>query len=78
LIETGLGPITVEIAEPLLTMARDLRKAETAEAATEVLQKADTQLDFWEKTHRAAESDEGKAALPFGVELRLPPEFEFQ
>jgi len=78
LIETGLGPITVEIAEPLLTMARDLRKAETAEAATEVLQKADTQLDFWEKTHRAAESDEGKDALPFGVELRLPPEFEFQ
>lgn len=75
-LETELGLIEIDTAEPVLTLARHLRLAETAEAAAMVLQETDSRLDTWERSRRAAESDEGKVVLPFGVELRLPREFE--
>ena len=75
-LETDLGPIVIDIAEPVLKLARYLRVAETAEAAAAVLQETDSQLDVWEKSRRAAAGDEGTVVLPFGVELPLPREFE--
>jgi hypothetical protein len=76
-LETQLGPVEIDIAEPVLKLARHLRGVETADAAT-VLQEVDAQLDAWEKSRREAKSDEGTVVMPFGVELHLPRRFDRQ
>ncbi len=75
-IETELGEIDVELAEPVITIARELLQAEDAGYAAAVLQKADLQLDVWESSRRPTKIEDRKVVLPFGVELRLPQEFE--
>jgi hypothetical protein len=75
-IETELGEIDVELAEPVITIARELLQAEDADHAAAVLQKADLQLDVWESSRRPTKVEDRNVVLPFGVELRLPQEFE--
>jgi hypothetical protein len=76
LIETEFGPIEIDLSKPLLTLARNICLAETPEAAEEVLRQPDSQLDDWEPLRRTATSESGGVVLPFGVELRIPSEFE--
>jgi hypothetical protein len=59
-----------------MTIARELLQAEDADHAAAVLQKADLQLDVWESSRRPTKIEDRKVVLPFGVELRLPQEFE--
>jgi hypothetical protein len=75
-LETELGSIEVDIAEPVIKLARYLATAETDEAAVAVLRDVDSRLDAWQSQRRERGPEDGTVALPFGVELRLPREFE--
>jgi hypothetical protein len=75
-IDTEFGPIEVDLSMPLMTLARNLCVAETSEAADEVVRVADSQLNAWEPSRRSATHELRRVVLPFGVELRVPPEFE--
>ena len=72
LLETQLGPVEIDIVEPVLKLARRLRHPESPEAAATALQEIDSELDVWEESRPAAESSESRVTLPFGVELHLP------
>lgn len=75
-IETELGPVEVGIAEPLVVLARDLRKAQSVEEAAVLLRDADAQLDRWQQFRHVGEGLQETTVLPCGVELRLPREPE--
>jgi hypothetical protein len=75
-IETELGSIAIDISEPLMALTRAICRTETSEAADVVLWKADSQLDEWENSRRVLTHETRNIVLPFGVELRFPPEFE--
>jgi hypothetical protein len=75
-IETELGTVYVELAEPIITFAHKLRQAESQDAAAAALREADSQLDVWRFSRQAASREAGRIVLPFGVELRLPRGFE--
>ena len=66
------GPVEIDIAEPVLKLARYLRHIETPEAAATVLQEVDSQLDAWEESRPEAKSSESRVIMPFGVQLHLP------
>lgn len=75
-IETELGPIQVGIAEPLLALARHLRNPQSSQENETFLRKTDAQLDSWQKSRDVAAEPERPVVLPFGVEIRIPTEFE--
>ena len=75
-LETELGLIEVDIAEPVFKLARYLANAESDAAAVAVLKDVDSRLDAWQSLRRERGGEDGTVALPFGVELRLPREFE--
>jgi hypothetical protein len=71
-METVLGPIEIQIAEPLLAFARRFRQAELHDLTADILRKTDAQLDLWAELRRPLAEDSEDVLLPFGVELRLP------
>jgi len=75
-VDTELGAISVEVAEPIISLARTLRRAEPPDIAVAALREADAQLDAWEASRRTATRQRGSVVLPFGVEVRLSGEFE--
>jgi hypothetical protein len=75
-IETDLGSINVEIAEPVIKFARSLWIAENANVAAAALQEADAQPDEWEIARKAVPREHNTIILPFGVQVQLPREFE--
>jgi len=75
-IETAVGPIKIEIGKPLVNLAKGLwRAADSSDAAT-ALEKADIQLDKWEASRRGRPRRHTDVALPFGVEVNLPHDFD--
>jgi hypothetical protein len=72
-LETELGPIRIELSEPLLMLARKLRQTADYDEAITVLREADAQLDRWQL---ATSEDDGKTILPFGAVVFSPREFE--
>jgi hypothetical protein len=77
-LETELGPIEIDIAEPIIALARRLRVAVTAEAAANALEDTDSRLDVWERSRRSSDIVDGGVILPCGVELRFPHERDRQ
>lgn len=75
-IETVVGPVNVEIAAPVVTLARKLWRSEDRDAAADVLEHTDAQLDEWEHARRTAPRKRNSVILPFGVEVRLPDDFD--
>ncbi|HEX4748442.1 MAG TPA: hypothetical protein VH302_02775 [Bryobacteraceae bacterium] len=75
-IQTEIGPIDIDVAEPVLDLARHLRLERSADVATNLLREVDSQLDVWENSRRySVEREKGRAVLPFGVELSIPRGF---
>jgi hypothetical protein len=68
-IQTELGPVFIDLAEPAIRLARTLGRAENQEVAAAALREADSTLDTWEASLRKAGSEPGKTTLPFGVEV---------
>lgn len=75
-VVTELGTIEVKIADQVISLARRLSLSQEPGSAVEALQEADSQLDDWEASRVAATRDRDTVVLPFGVEVRLPEEFE--
>jgi len=75
-IQTELGPLLIDLAEPVIKLARNLGRAENQEAAAAALREADSTLDTWGSSSRKTGSEHGKTTLPFGVEVGLPRDFE--
>ncbi len=75
-IETERGTLEVDLSTPLMTLTRQLCRAETVGVASEIIQTADAQLNFWETSRRAEVRQVREIVMPFGVELRVPAEFE--
>jgi hypothetical protein len=74
-IQTEPGTIRVELADPLITLARKLSQTEDPDAAAAALRQVDSQLDVWQSSRRSATREAGRVVLPFGVELLVPLEF---
>lgn len=77
-VDTDLGTIDVEVAAPVISLARLLQRTEAPDRAVAALREADAQLDAWEASRRSASRQRGSVVLPFGVELRLPDGFELR
>jgi len=77
-VDTELGAISVEVAEPVISLARSFRRAEAPDIAAAALREADAQLDAWEASRRTATRQRGNVVLPFGVEVRLSSDFELR
>lgn len=75
-VETERGTLEVDLSTPLMTLTRELCTAETTESANEIIHEADARLDVWEKARRAEIRQARGIVMPFGVELRVPAEFE--
>jgi hypothetical protein len=75
-VETERGTLEVDLSTPLMTLTRQLCRAETVETAAGAVQAADDQLNLWETSRRAEISHVREIVMPFGVELRVPAEFE--
>ena len=75
-IATDFGTVDFEIAAPLITFARNLRRARNSDLAAEALQQADAQLDDWHRLQSADRRDHSDVILPFGVRMRLPANFD--
>jgi len=75
-VDTELGPIGVDFSEPLMTLCRNLRRAESPDAASSALRQADHELDTWETSRRGVDIEHSRMVLPFGVEVRFPRDFE--
>ena len=58
-----------------MELARNICRADTQEAAAVAVHKADTELDEWEHARRGNSDERGDIVLPYGVEMRVPPEF---
>jgi hypothetical protein len=74
--ETALGAIGVEIAPPILSLARKLWRSQDRDAAADILEHTEAQLDEWLHTRRATAHERKAISLPFGVEVQLPDDFE--
>jgi hypothetical protein len=74
-IETEFGPIQVRVAEPVITLSRKLRTAESPASAAAALQEADSHLDAWEQSRQRASLEQRIAILPFGAEVHFPERF---
>ena len=70
---TDSGPVEFDIAEPLITLSRNLKSAVDYDHAAEGLLEAESQLDGWERQIRRGTIED--VVLPFGVRVRLPAEF---
>ena len=75
-IETERGTLEVDLSTPLMTLTRQLCRAETVGVAGEIIQSADAKLNSWETSRRAEVRRVREIVMPFGVELRVPAEFE--
>ena len=75
-IQSAPGTIRVDLADPLITLARKLSQTEDPDAVAAALRQVDSQLDVWQTSRRSATRDAGRVVLPSGVELLLPREFE--
>lgn len=73
---TERGPVLIDLAEPVITLARKLSRANNEEVAVAALREADSALDTWEASLREAGNEVGRTILPFGVEVRSPRDFE--
>jgi hypothetical protein len=75
-VETELGAIQIEIAVPLLSLARKLRLADSPEPALAAVEEADSSLDAWETRQHAVKDSPGRINFPFGVVVGLPLSFD--
>lgn len=76
IVDTELGPVAVNLAEPLLTLSGAIREAQTADEAFTAVKRADAGLDDWQQSRPRNEERHGIVSLPFGVELQVPDSFE--
>lgn len=72
-IETDSGSIEFEFSEPLKELIQSFQRAANYAFAAEALERAESQLDDWEREARLGDRD--GIVLPFGVRVRLPDEF---
>jgi hypothetical protein len=75
-VDTELGAVAVNLAEPLLTLSGAIREARTADEAFTAVKRADSELDDWQRSRPRNEEKHGIVFLPFGVELQMPDSFE--
>jgi hypothetical protein len=67
----------VELSEPLIRFAQRLQRASESSDARSALKDADVEIDRWEEMRIGhGHTKRTFAALPFGVQVRLPEGFE--
>jgi len=71
-LDTQYGTIVVEVAEPLIRLARKIQRSNDVDLAA-AMADADLGLDKWENARRAAANERpDSVVLPYGVAIRLP------
>jgi hypothetical protein len=75
-VETDGVPIEIELAEPLIALARKMRETEEPELAEAVLERIDHELDSWETERRKVLDEETTILLPSGLGFHFPAGFD--